>query len=134
MENQNLVERLATVFSQNASVKSVYGDPIHAGEKTIITVSQISYGVGGGWGNIEKHDQKTPSSTLKEESEEDKNKLKDSNGGGGGGGIHITAKGIFEITPKCTRFIPANNFKQLIMCVAFGFLMSKFFTRGRKFS
>lgn len=53
-------------------------------------------------------------------------------GGGGGGGMRIKAKGVFEITPKCTRFIPADNFKQVIMCVAFGFLLSKLFAKGRK--
>jgi uncharacterized spore protein YtfJ len=132
MENQNVVEKLATIFSQNASVKSVYGEPIHAGEKTIITVSQISYGVGGGWGNIEKHIRKIPTSTPPEGLKEDANELNDGNGGGGGGGIIIKAKGVFEITSKRTRFIAANNFKQVVMCVAFGVLLSKLFSRNRK--
>lgn len=132
MENQNVVERLATIFSQNASVKSVYGEPIHAGEKTIITVSQISYGVGGGWGNVGKHNQKIPPSTLRGELKEDTNELNDTNGGGSGGGIIIKATGIFEITPKRTRFIPANNFKKVIMCLGFGFLLSKLLARGHR--
>jgi uncharacterized spore protein YtfJ len=132
MENQNLVERLATIFSQNASVKSVFGEPIQAGEKTIIPVSQISYGVGGGWGNIEKHNPEKPISTLSEGLKKNENELNESNGGGGGGGIFIKSKGVFEITPKRTRFIPADNFKQVVMCVTFGFLLSKLLTRGSK--
>lgn len=128
MENQSVVERLATVFSQNASIKSVFGEPIQAGEKIIIPVSQISYGVGGGWGNNGKYNPEIPNSSLQEELKE--NKIHE----GGGGGIYIKSKGVFEISPKCTRFIPTDNFKQVIMCVAFGFLLSKLFARGRKTS
>jgi uncharacterized spore protein YtfJ len=132
MENQNIVERLATLFSQNASVKSVFGEPIQAGEKIIIPVSQISYGVGGGWGNTEKQNPEKPTSTPREELKKNEKGLNDSNGGGGGGGIYIKSKGVFEITPKSTKFIPADNFKQVIICVAFGFLLSKLFAKGRK--
>jgi uncharacterized spore protein YtfJ len=41
MSNENFLEKLATQFSQSASVKNVYGEPVQAGDKTIIPVAQI---------------------------------------------------------------------------------------------
>lgn len=39
MENENFIEKLASQFGQNASVKNVYGDPVQVGNKTIIPVA-----------------------------------------------------------------------------------------------
>lgn len=38
MENENFIENIATRLGQVASVKNVYGEPIVAGDKTIIPV------------------------------------------------------------------------------------------------
>ena len=54
METGNFIEKLASQFGQNASVKNVYGDPIQAGNKTIIPVARIAYGLGGGYGQGDK--------------------------------------------------------------------------------
>jgi len=54
MENGNFIEKLASQFGQSASVKNVYGEPIQAGDKTIIPVAQIAYGLGGGYGQGNK--------------------------------------------------------------------------------
>ena len=43
---QNLHESLST----RAQVKSVFGDPVTAGDKTIIPVAKIAYGFGAGAG------------------------------------------------------------------------------------
>jgi len=51
MENGFFLEKLASLFGQNASVKNVFGEPIKAGDKTIIPVAQIAYGLGGGYGH-----------------------------------------------------------------------------------
>ena len=50
MENINFLENLAQRLGQTATVKNVYGDPVVAGDKTIIPVAQIIYGFGGGYG------------------------------------------------------------------------------------
>ena len=54
MENINFLENLATRLGQTATVKNVYGEPIVAGDKTIIPVAQIMYGFGGGYGQGQK--------------------------------------------------------------------------------
>jgi len=50
MENINFLETLAQRLGQTATVKNVYGEPVAAGDKTIIPVAQIIYGFGGGYG------------------------------------------------------------------------------------
>ena len=54
MENVNFIENLATRLGQNASVKSVYGEPIVTDGKTIIPVAQVAFGFGGGYGEKKK--------------------------------------------------------------------------------
>jgi Uncharacterized conserved protein len=117
MENSFFLEKLASLFGQNASVKNVYGEPIKTGDKTIIPVAQIAYGLGGGYG---KGSQKNKPSAS-ERSPEDKGTSGE--GAGGGGGMYARPKGVYEITPYSTRFIPANNAKQLVTGLAIGFLI-----------
>ena len=54
MENVNFLEKLSSQFGQNATVKNVFGEPIQAGNKTIIPVAKIAYGLGGGYGQGKK--------------------------------------------------------------------------------
>ena len=62
MENINFLETLATRLGQTATVKNVYGEPIIAGDKTIIPVALVMYGFGGGYGYGQK-----PKKILKQE-------------------------------------------------------------------
>jgi uncharacterized spore protein YtfJ len=117
MENENFVENIATPLSHSASVKSVFGEPITAQGKTIIPVAQVAYGFGGGFG----HKQKTP--LDKEAQQGDK-------GAGGGGGILAKAKGVYEVTPEATRFIPARNLGELLIVALIGFFIGGFW--GKK--
>lgn len=121
MENENFIERIAKGFSQNASVKYVYGDPIQSGNKTIIPVASIAYGFGGGFGQGTKG--KRPSATSGAATEESPS----GEGAGGGGGLRTTLKGVYEITPEATRFIPANNTKPLVIGIVIGFLFKTLF-------
>lgn len=126
MENDNFIERLAKSFSQNASVKNVYGDPIQAGDKTILPVASIAYGFGGGsgQGKNEKRYLKPSDTSIDENPALTK-------GSGGGGGFRATLKGVYEITPTSTRYIPANNTKQLLTGIAIGFLLKSLFFTGK---
>jgi uncharacterized spore protein YtfJ len=125
MENENFIERIAKGFSQNTSVKYLYGDPIQSGNKTIIPVASIAYGFGGGYGlgpNAKKNNSNTNVSAEGDPSAE---------GAGGGGGLRATLKGVYEITPEATRFIPANNTKQLLTGIVIGFLIKALFFSAR---
>jgi len=122
MENGNFIEKLASQFGQSASVKNVYGDPIQAGDKTIIPVAQIAFGLGGGYGQGNKRKRPTTSAdnTNMALNEKEDNM---GNGAGGGGGLYARPKGVYEITANSTRFIPANSTRQILMGMAIGFLV-----------
>jgi len=128
MENENFIENIGVGLGQNVSVDNIYGEPIQSGEKTIIPVARIAYGFGGGFGHDGK--QKEVLSTEEFFGEE---KPFAKEGGGAGGGIYAQPKGVYEVTPTRTRFIPANNYKQIFVGIAIGFLVKAiFFSRRRK--
>jgi len=129
MENQSYLEKLATLFGQSASVKNVFGEPIKSADKTIIPVAQIIFGLGGGQGKGKrknKHNKKAGVAPGKDDGgvtgEES----------GGGGAMYVKAKGVYEITPDATRFIPANNTKQLLIALAVGFILRGWFFSKKK--
>jgi uncharacterized spore protein YtfJ len=127
MANENFIEKLASGLGQTASVKNVFGEPIQVGDKKIIPVARISYGFGGGYGERIK----TKGAGLQDAiSAQQKNPSVE--GGGGGGGLHARAKGVFEITPTETRFIPANATRQILIGIAIGFLLKSFFFKKMK--
>jgi uncharacterized spore protein YtfJ len=89
---QSLHENLAA----RAQVKSVFGEPVTAGEKTIIPVAKIAYGFGAGAGTSEMGEKRPKGE-----------------GGGGGGAVRATPIGVFEVTPKETRFVAIQDKKKL---------------------
>ena len=123
MADENFIEKVASSLGQNASVKNVFGEPILVGDKTIVPVARLAYGFGGGFGKGKPRSKKEGSS----ENDSDTDEEKVGKGAGGGGGFNATAKGVYEITPTCTRFIPANANKQILLGVAIGYLVKKFF-------
>lgn len=111
----NLVQKIADRFGQHASVKNVFGDAIETQGKTIIPVACVAMGMGGGHGRItgQNNDARSP------------------DGEGAGGGLITTAKGVYEITGKCTRFIPANATMQYIAIAVFAYLAGRIISRRR---
>ena len=99
---QNISERLGST----ASVKSVFGEPIHANGKTIVPVARIAYGFGGGSGT-------GPDNAHKDKKE----------GGGGGGGVRACPAGALEVTENATRFIPYVSRRCLVGAFAAGVLL-----------
>jgi len=127
MENANFIENIATRLGQSATVKNVYGEPIVAGDKTIIPVAQVALGFGGGYG------KGGPKKFLKEEIVSDDNdKVKTGEGLGGGGGMFARPKGVYEISSQGTRFIPANFMKELLTAAFVGFLIGATMIKRRK--
>jgi uncharacterized spore protein YtfJ len=118
MQQENFIEKISSGFSQSAALKNVFGEPITAGDKTIIPVARIAYGFGGGFGEgHQKEDGQKPGS--------------EGAGGGAGGGMHASAKGVYEITPTSTRFIPASPYKHILAGVVIGLVVKSLFV-GRK--
>jgi uncharacterized spore protein YtfJ len=122
MENENALEKIVTPLERTASVRNVYGEPIVTENKTIIPVARIAFGFGGGYGKKNKNNNQpvTDSNPLME------------NGAGGGGGMYAMPKGVYEITPYSTRFIPVNNTRQLVLGMVIGFLIRGLMLRRRK--
>jgi len=122
MENVNFLERLSSGLGQSATVKNVFGEPIQSGDRTIIPVARIAYGFGGGMGQGKKNKRLAAAGgpAASEESPAGE-------GAGGGGGMYARAKGVYEISPSGTRFIPAHSLKEVLIGVAIGFLVKSLF-------
>src|SRR3954464_13471218 len=110
METPDFLENLASQFGVNASVKNVFGEPIQAGDKTIIPVAQIAYGLGGGYGQGPKKGKLAMQNADDMQQNGDKGE-----GAGGGGGMYAKPKGVYEVTPRGTRYIPAIDAKQIVI-------------------
>jgi uncharacterized spore protein YtfJ len=108
---QSWTERLGST----AHVRTVFGDPIECGGKTIVPVARVSYGLGGGAG---------PSGPSEGEDEGD-------GGGGAGGGVCAAPAGVVEVTRDRTRFIPAGGTKKLIAALTVGFFLGLLIGRRR---
>lgn len=98
MQLKNLIQSLSDKVQ--ASVKSVYGEPIITQEKTIIPIAEVKYGFGAGGIFIQKPPYDLDHATESAASGES---------GGAGGGVQVTPKGIIEITPDKTTYLPLNR-------------------------
>lgn len=95
----DVLDRL-TRIDEKATVKTVFGEPIHQNGRVIIPVAKVAYGFGfGGGRNAEKEPQE-------EESSE---------GAGGGGGVSVRPVAILEITDKETRVKPIVDVTRLAL-------------------
>ena len=91
-----LLQSLKESVLGQASVKSVYGEPISAQGKTIIPVAKIMYGYGAGAGTGGVGDTSARGE-----------------GGGGGGGVRAVPVGVIEVSDQPTRFVPITDRKKL---------------------
>jgi uncharacterized spore protein YtfJ len=114
MDVQQLLQSLAERLSASASVKNVYGEPIVAGERTVIPAARVRYGFGGGGGNRDEGDSGG------------------GGGGGGGGGALAQPYGALEITPEGVRFIAFEDRKRMAAALGLGFVLGAVFVRMLK--
>jgi uncharacterized spore protein YtfJ len=97
-EKRRSIEEVFQSIVDRAGAKTVYGEPVTAGDRTIIPVASIRYGFGGGSGAKEKQQH----------------------GGGGGGGLTARPVGVIEATPERTRFIPIYSIWSIAVAVGLG--------------
>ncbi len=110
-----ILRTLGDRFQASANVKSVFGDPITVGDKTVVPVAKIRYGLGAGGGGISHESSSGPDVPSGKSA------------GGGGGGIIATPKGVLEISPAGTRFIAFADRKRIGIAVAGGLLFGMMF-------
>src|SRR6266568_7813197 len=104
-----LLESLKGGILGQASVKTIYGEPIQAHGKTLIPVAKITYGYGAGAGTGGVGD-----SSARGE------------GGGGGGGARAIPVGVIEVSDQQTRFVPITDRKKLTGAVLAGIGLGMF--------
>jgi uncharacterized spore protein YtfJ len=118
MSAQNLLEKLGESLGSTATVKSVFGEPIHVEGKTVVPVATVMYGFGGGFG----------SGPIKRPEAEGKR----GEGGGGGGGVRAYPAGALEITADRTRFVPFTNLSLAAAAFGLGALVGAWIVRRRR--
>jgi uncharacterized spore protein YtfJ len=95
------MENVLSGLVERGGVKTVYGDPVSAGDVTVVPVAKIVYGFGGGQGKGD-HEGRT------------------GEGSGGGGGFVGKPAGFIEIAPGGTRWVPIGDKKRLAAALALG--------------
>ena len=98
-----LLQNLKEGILGQASVKTIYGEPIPAHGKTIIPVAKVMYGYGAGAGTGGVGDTSARGE-----------------GGGGGGGVRAVPVGVIEVSNQPTRFVPITNRKKLAAAILVG--------------
>ncbi|MCX6023014.1 MAG: spore germination protein GerW family protein [Chloroflexi bacterium] len=99
--SDKITERLRT----DATVSTVFGEPLETQGKTVIPVARVRYGFGFGGGEGKDKDGDT------------------GGGGGGGGGMSAKALGALIITETDERFVPFRTWRMMLAPTFFGFLL-----------
>jgi uncharacterized spore protein YtfJ len=115
MASLNLLQSLHENLSGRAQVKSVFGEPIVAADKTIIPVARVAYGFGAGAGTGGVGDK-----SAKGE------------GGGGGGGMRAMPVGIFVVGQGESRFLPIHSHRKIVGLLLAGAFLGTLFARRRR--
>src|ERR1700733_6907107 len=98
---EDIILNLSDHFAVTANAKSVYGEPIHTGGRTIVPVAKVGYGLGATSGG-------RSGETV--------------GGGGGGGGVGARPVGYIEITDEATRYVEFSAVKKMVVAAALGFV------------
>jgi uncharacterized spore protein YtfJ len=110
-----LLQSLKDGILGQASVKTIYGEPIPANGKTIIPVAKVMYGYGAGAGTGGVGD-----SSARGE------------GGGGGGGVRVVPLGVVEVSEQETRFVPISDRRKLTGALLAGIGLGMWFGWRRR--
>ena len=102
-----VVRSLVQSVQDSLTVRTVYGEPITAGNITIVPVARVTFWFGGGGGG--------GSLPAGEEIDEARQGAGGGGGGGGGGGF-VQPIGYIEITENASRWVPveASQSEQLL--------------------
>jgi uncharacterized spore protein YtfJ len=115
MASLAILQSLKESILGQASVKTVYGEPITAQGKTVIPVAKIMFGYGAGAGTGGVGDTSARGE-----------------GGGGGGGLRAIPVGVVEISNQQTRFIPISDRKKVAGAVLAGVFLGIFLAWRRR--
>ena len=105
---EDTVLNLSDNFAAKANAKSVYGEPVNVGSRTIIPVAKVGYLLGATSGGRNGE-------TV-----------------GGGGGVGARPVGYIEITDTGSRYVELSAVKKTIAIVALGFVAGYLFCDSRR--
>jgi uncharacterized spore protein YtfJ len=107
MSAKGLIDSAVEHLRTSASVKTVYGEPVHVDGKTFIPVAKVAYGFGGGTAKQRAGDEKTatPGQVPAE---------------GAAGGVAAKPVGVVEIGGGETKFVSFGQTKRLAWAAAIG--------------
>ncbi|WP_439025731.1 GerW family sporulation protein [Haloarchaeobius sp. DT45] len=88
----------------SAHVRTVYGDPVEHGDRTVVPVARVAYGYGGGFGEGDGSDGT-------------------GSGGGFGGGVVTTPVGALDISAGETRFVKFDERRNVARGVLAGLVV-----------
>lgn len=105
LDIHEILKEVSENIEKGANVKTVFGDPVKVGHRTIIPVATVSV-MGGGGGGF-----------AKEGKEKAKAKKKASSGVGGGLGLRVESKpvGYIEITDEGAKFVATPDVTKMAM-------------------
>ena len=118
MAATDILQQIGESLGSSASVKAVFGEPIHAAGRTVVPVAKVAYGFGGGFGT--GHGRAASESGRHGE------------GGGGGGGVRAYPAGALEITEEGTRFIPFPDMRWMAAAFAAGAVLGGLILGNRR--
>src|ERR1700746_1769625 len=98
MNATDLLQKMGETLGSTATVKAVFGEPIHTNGKTVVPVAKVAYGFGGGFGS------------GKDSAHADRQ----GEGGGGGGGVRAFPAGALEISATGTPLWPFTGLSWLL--------------------
>jgi uncharacterized spore protein YtfJ len=111
LDPKEILTTLSDRFATTGNVRNIFGEPIEAHGRTVITVAQVKFGLGAGGGGAK-------TSTAD-----------DAGGAGGGGGVNVSPVGVLEITEGGTRWIPffdpRATARLIVAGIAIGFLLRR---------
>lgn len=123
MSATDMLEKIGERLGSTATVKAVYGEPIHTEGKTVVPIAKVAYGFGGGFGTGHgKHPGNGDGAVDGRHGE----------GGGGGGGVRAFPAGALEITESGTRFVPFTDVRPLAAAFAAGLLLGGILLKRRR--
>ncbi len=100
-EIYDLVRSIAQSLQDSLTVRTVYGEPITAGNITIVPVARVSFGFAGGGGG--------GSGVLPAGGDINAPRHGGGGGGGGAGGGFVQPIGYIEITENASRWVPVER-------------------------
>jgi uncharacterized spore protein YtfJ len=116
MNATDLLQKISETLGSTATVRSVFGEPIHSNGKTVVPVATVSYAFGGGAGA----------------GKDSAHAERQGEGGGGGGAVRARPAGVLEITDKGTRFVPFRDPIWIVAAFAAGAVLGSLIAIRRR--